>query len=194
MDDINGLSNPFGAFFRKKTIPSPHNGFASYQSIINASRKLGYKIEKDNLSNYLLGVVAQQINPNNAGVDTSGQFTKIDIPYRAPFNVEWILDPQLKIYKRSRGNIAEKDRTTGQQITAVNVVVLKTQSSFNHEQYINVKTTGRGVVQIYNNGNQTDGFWIKDPSSLKSELRFVDASGKDIDLVPGKTWIEIVTN
>ena len=51
-------------------------------------------------------------------------------------------------------------------------------------------TIGSGEAFIFQNGIVETATWKKD--SKKSQLRFVDSSGKDIELEAGQTWITAI--
>lgn len=50
-------------------------------------------------------------------------------------------------------------------------------------------TTGTGDVAIFQNGGVTTGHWSR--ADKDSELKFIDASGNDIQLNRGQTWITL---
>jgi hypothetical protein len=54
-----------------------------------------------------------------------------------------------------------------------------------------VRTTGTGNAKVYENGNEIDGTWKCDGSSLP---RFYDTSGNEIVFTAGNVWIEVVSN
>jgi hypothetical protein len=51
------------------------------------------------------------------------------------------------------------------------------------------ETVGRGKVTLYRDGVRIDGAWSRSTSS--APLRFTDASGRDIALKPGQTWVTL---
>lgn len=53
-------------------------------------------------------------------------------------------------------------------------------------------TKDGGDAFYYMNGRETRGTWKKDKSSLESKLFFLDASGKEIQFVPGQIWVEVM--
>ena len=74
------------------------------------------------------------------------------------------------------------------------MAVIKTTSKVINDLYISVGIPGEGTVKIYQNGIVTNGKWKKDPSQLTSKLYFYDNTGKEIPFVPGKIWVEIITD
>jgi len=50
---------------------------------------------------------------------------------------------------------------------------------------------GSGPVLIFQNGTVTTGTWAKTANS--AQTTFTDAAGAAIPLVPGQTWISVVS-
>ncbi len=50
-------------------------------------------------------------------------------------------------------------------------------------------TVGRGTVVIYRDGKKLNGTWSR--SDVAAPLRLTDASGRDIALKPGQTWVAL---
>ena len=48
-------------------------------------------------------------------------------------------------------------------------------------------TVGTGKVTIYRDGKKLTGTWKR--TSTSGDLTFTDASGQDIPLKPGRTWV-----
>jgi len=71
---------------------------------------------------------------------------------------------------------------------------MNTTASFLYDQYIDVNVTGSGPVKIYQDGMMIVGNWKKDPATLDSKLFFLDDQGKEIELAPGKIWVEVTTD
>jgi hypothetical protein len=57
------------------------------------------------------------------------------------------------------------------------------------EQYADYTTTGIGDATIFQNGGIIEARWSRD--NADAELKFVDASGSDIQLNRGQTWITL---
>ena len=186
MDNVDALKYEGIYFYRKNTIPRPHNGFTSISLLKQAASVLKYTPE-DKLEPYPHGKVDIKRNVSNIA-------DKIDIDYPGAFRVSWQYDPITKTYKRSRGGTPELDRTNNEQVQVSSVIQLKTKSTFLRDQYINVETQGTGTANIYQNGIVMNATWKKDPTAIDSKLYFLDATGKEITLTPGKIWIQITTD
>lgn len=184
MDNIDALKNPFDAFYRKSSLPKPHNGFTSMKRLIRTAEKLGYR-----LKNEFEGYPHSQI-PNKSQIPNSKRILKIDYPH--PYNVEYQYNPQTNSYLRWRGNKPELDRNDGFQIEAKNIVIMRAASRQIYGQYNDVDVEGSGQCQVYQNGQVINGTWQKNKADPASKLYFLDQAGQEIPFVPGQIWIEIV--
>jgi hypothetical protein len=87
------------------------------------------------------------------------------------------------------------DGDTGAVTKTDNVVVMKVHNHGDGNRDVNgvpsVKsdTVGQGSVTIYRDGKKVTGTWRRTGTSAL--LRFLDGSGKDIALKPGKTWVTL---
>ena len=72
----------------------------------------------------------------------------------------------------------------------VAMVVQEHKASDNYHE--DITTTGTGKVYIFQNGTAIEGSWSK--SSRDDQIKFYDAEGKEVALVPGQTFISAVPN
>ncbi len=177
-DNIDCLKLDGSTCIRKKNAPMPHNGFTTSSLILAKIKAFGYKMMDSSVS-----------YPHTEGLSIG----KISPPalYQDDNQVNWSYDSQANLYARSRGGKSEIDRTTGKQIKTSNVVVLHTTSEYVSILYNRVKTVGSGTLTAYQNGTSIRGTWKK--SSDQSKLMFLDSNNKEINFVPGSTWIQVVT-
>ena len=185
IDNVDALKYEGTTFYRKTTIPRPHNGFSTISRIFDRAIALGYDLNK-NFSGYLHSDAPPIRNLSNIA-------NTVTLNYPATYNAVWTYDAITNSYLRARGGGAEVDRNTGEQVRAQVVIVMHTASGNIRGQYISVNTTGQGTAEVYQNGIRIDGTWKKDPTQLNSKLFFYDASGKEIPFVSGTIWIEIAT-
>jgi len=186
IDNLDAIPNPGDAFIRKAGVKAPHNGFTSYDKLIKSSELLKY-----NLANNFSGYPHDSGKPKR---NLSNLSDTIDIDYASPYNVRWTFNQDTNIYLRTRGGKAEIDKSTNQQVSSSVVIVMKTNSTFDYDQYVNVRVTGEGEAQIYQNGVVINGKWKKDAATLGSKLFFYDEGNKEIKFLPGKIWVEITTS
>lgn len=183
LDNIDALKNPYGAYFRKQGIPSPHNGFTNWDRLAGAAQKLGYRLSTD-FSGYPHGEQPIANSQEPGGI--------LQIGYPRQFRVEWRYDAVQKKFLRFRGGTAEIDRNNHTQVAAGTVAVLRTSSRQIEGQYNTVKVTGEGALSIFRFGEEIKGKWQKADTPLSAPLRFIGENGIDIELAPGQLWIEFV--
>lgn len=110
------------------------------------------------------------------------------------FSVEWTYNKDSNNYSRDNGGEPHKDRNTGKQITAKNVVVLyMTERPANDGYEGNAHrlygTKGTGDAVIFQDGKEIEGSWRK--TDRESRL-VVTANGKEVKFNRGLIWFEIL--
>lgn len=183
VDNIDAMKYEGTVFYRKSSMPRPHNGFTNIDLLLDKATSLGYDLQ-DTFQGYLHAKEGVKRNLSNT-VDT------IDVNYPDQYAVQWRYDEKTNSYARSRGGLPEKDANSGDVVRAKMVVVMKTSSRVLNKDYISVSVVGEGEAVIYQNGVRTTGKWKKDPVQLSAKLYFYDGSGQEIKFVPGKIWVEI---
>lgn len=184
IDNINALYNPYNAYWQDWEKPMPHNGFTSFNRLLNAAEKLGYRLE-----NKFEGYPHDK-NPNNKIQITNGRLT---IGYPGKYKVFYEYNPKTNTYLRWRGGEREIDKNNGEQVEASVVVVMRAESRMiEPPEYNDVDIEGSGEATIFQNGDEIKGTWVKEGTYSKSKLLFLDNKGKEIKFTPGKIWIEIV--
>lgn len=179
-DDIDALKHS-GPFFRKSHIPRPHNGFTSYDKLVEKSKSLKYRLE-----NKFAGY------PHFDSESAVAKKGTLDVGFAGAYKVKYEYDPSTNSYKRFWNGIEDKDYSTGKNIMAKNVVVMKAASRQIEGQYNDVDIEGEGEVKVYRNGEEISGKWKKDKSKRDSKLFFLDSAGEEIKFVPGQIWVEII--
>ena len=111
---------------------------------------------------------------------------------RPEYEVTWKYNKENNSYLRENGGVVHKDLASDQQISAKNVVVMLTRERgpVDRNLHILYTTVGEGSALIFANGTVVEGTWEKD--SEEARTKFYDDSGKEIKLVGGATWIEVV--
>ncbi|MFA7301238.1 MAG: DUF3048 domain-containing protein [Candidatus Shapirobacteria bacterium] len=108
------------------------------------------------------------------------------------YSVSWTYDSIQKLYLRQNGGSVAIDFNTKEQINSKNIIIQWTKESRSIDSHVHnlyaVVGTGEGV--LLQNGTKTDITWSKPNRTAKTI--FKDKSGKEVNLVPGRTWIEIL--
>jgi len=109
------------------------------------------------------------------------------------YDVEWKYDSVSNSYKRFNGGVAHNDNEFDKpQLSAKNVVIMFAQEKgpVDTEKHMFYQVIGTGKAIVFQNGEAVQGTWSK-ASPLDREV-FYDSNGKEINMVRGATWVEIV--
>ena len=186
INNIDAMKYEGTTYYRKKGVLAPHDGFTNSDLLLEKAKSLSYDLQ-DQFVGY----------PHTDKIENkslSNLASTISIGYSEPFEVAWAYDPTANVYKRARHGTSEIDKSTDQQVSASVVILMKTKISFWRDQYMRVDVGGEGVAQIYEGGIVINGKWKKDPADLNSKLSFYDAQGNEVKFLPGKIWVEIVSD
>ena len=135
---------------------------------------------------------------NDAAVAARPASQDVTIGFSGPlYAVNWKYDPATNTYARSLAGTPHIDTDTGKQITAKTVIVQTVIASSYDEHYSGgiTKTvskfqdTGSGPATIIQNGTSIKATWKKNGTD---RTRYFDESGKEIALVRGTIWVEVV--
>ncbi len=183
-------------FFRDPNIVVPDNLFANTTKMWNVVTKKGLNTRPK---------PALSLVFSSSAPDGGTSANSLGIPYPR-FRVKWTYDGGTGRAQRDMGGAAHIDKSTGEQLTAANVVVLaapnvKTlilehgttmagqgQSCSNCS--IEIQLWGEGPAKVFRDGKVYEGKWVR-PGRL-DPFRIVDAAGKDIPLKPGNSWWQVV--
>ncbi|MBI2063748.1 MAG: DUF3048 domain-containing protein [Candidatus Yanofskybacteria bacterium] len=176
IDNIDGLKYDGTIYYRKSSIPMPHNAFTNFNLLGEISSKLDYKLSGSKV------IYPHESSSNKGEVEPELVFSK-------EFQVNWKYNKETDSYLRSRAGKLEIDKNTGKQVEAKNIVIMKTTWSPINKDYIRVKTVGSGGLLVYKNGKVVTGTWEK--SNDHAKLFFYDQNHKEIPFVPGSIWVEI---
>ena len=109
------------------------------------------------------------------------------------YDVEWKYDSATNSYKRFNGGSPHMDAEFDKpQLSAKNVVIMfaKETGPLDTEKHMLYQVIGTGKAVVFQNGIAITGTWSK-VSALDREV-FYDTNGKEVSMVRGTTWIEVV--
>jgi hypothetical protein len=126
------------------------------------------------------------------GFTSSTEATKVTVPLRDP--ATYTYDAGSKGYRRSQAGTQTVDPDGDVPIIARNVIVIHTdiwETSVVEDIFgsrgLDYRMTGGGKADIFRDGRRVDASWKRDaPLDMFS---FYDASGEQIKLEPGQSWI-----
>ncbi|MGI5841333.1 MAG: DUF3048 domain-containing protein [Patescibacteria group bacterium] len=108
------------------------------------------------------------------------------------YAVEWQYDSLNNAYLRYNGGSEAKDFNLDETITAKNIVVqyVKETRSVDEHKHNLYGVIGSGSGIMFQNGEKIDITWSK--INRTARTIFKDKAGKEINFVPGITWVEIL--
>jgi hypothetical protein len=185
VSDIDAMSSS-GPFFRKSTVPAPHNGFASLPKALDVAKSRGYALES-NLEGYKF--------LNSKAIETAKSTAKngkLYVGFGGVFATSWEYNKDDNTYTRYWANKKDSDAgNNNTEIKAKNIVVMRASSRQIEGQYNEMAIYGKGEGIIYHNGQEKNITWKKD--GFKGTLRFYEEeNGQEILLVPGQTFIQVI--
>lgn len=184
-DDMDQFFNP-GPYFRSKSRPAPHNLYMSVPKLRAAAiSKRGYKATE----------VVQGPAFVHASTDGTPTVRTITVPFSTSNRVTWRYDKATKTYKRSVNGSRSRDKVSGAQYSARNVVVLWTtvrRYTPSHDpQELEIELTGSGRASVFRDGQRFDGTWAAG-AATPPVLRTSDGGAVGLD--EGNTWFQVIGN
>jgi hypothetical protein len=133
----------------------------------------------------------------DAPVSSRPSSQKIHVDYWAnqpSFSVDWTYDPATNTYLRVNGGQVHKDRNTGKQITAKNIVEVymterRANDGYEGNLHLLYGTKGTGKAVIYMDGKQITGKWSK---ASRTDRMIITANGSEVKFNPGTIWFHIL--
>ena len=186
--DLDQFSVGEKAYWRE-----PESGKAIEHTMFTSTDKL-YQVAKENKWPQKGDFITLKFRePIEKAMRTAGQ--KITIPFSsAAYEVIWQYDLASNTYLRSMGGEPHRDRISGGQLAASNIIIQQMERweapTMINEPGWGMKTVGEGVAKVFVEGKEIDGTWEKTERTARTI--FYDDQGKEISFVPGQFWIEIV--
>lgn len=122
--------------------------------------------------------------------DISVMEVDIRLPSRT-YSSGFVYNKDTKTYSRFVGQSKYVDGGTGKQLEVSNVIIQRTEYQV-ADGYMAPNLIGQGNADIFIEGKYIEGYWVH--NSADSHTRYYDDNGNPIELMPGKTFISIVTN
>lgn len=190
LKNLVDLPHTSGYFYREPApgVATEHTLFSDGESLINFAKAKGASLKGDFKSPLFVKTpVKTEDRPST---------NSLTINFSTPsYLVKWTYNPTKNLYERELAQAKHIDRLTKKQLTTQNVVILTVNRSFNSNTNGGkgewfMTTEGEGTAKIYSEGKLTTGKWVK--ASKESMLILRDSSGKEIPLLPGQTWFEVI--
>lgn len=163
---------------------APHNVYTSMDRIDTLGTSLGFTS-----SNFTAFARKDDSKPTTESPATA-KTINFNIS-SANYNTSYTYDEASNSYLRNMAGQPHKDQDSGKQITPKVVVALVMAYGIHpdrvHSAYDNV---GSGKALIFQDGKMIEANWSKSSDTASVEIK--DATGKDIELNRGQTWITAI--
>ena len=187
MYDIDAMAGSGPAFHRDKTRKAPHNAVTSSTSVRKRAVKEGAP------ATMVAGLGVRPFADDLPAVQRPAKGS-IKIPYNRGAT-SYTYDKASNRYLRSVAGNAQVDASDGKRVTARNVVVLfmrltidrKTEPGHGRPVFDHV---GSGKALVFRDGHVIKATWKK--PSAHTLTRFYDEADKEIPLVRGRIFIQVV--
>lgn len=187
--DVDGLYS--GAFYRYNDTGKsiPNNMYTSIEKIRNTAKRLGYR-EKGNYKGYDFNLENTKLSEKHQDSETA-EYVKIE--YNSENTTEYIYDEISNYYIRKKDGKLQIDENNDETIIANNILIIKVEKEvLDNEGRLRLETIGEGNGQYITSGEMINIIWKK--AGERDKTNFYDENNNDINLNPGKTWIQIVSD
>ncbi|MEG2711552.1 MAG: DUF3048 domain-containing protein [Clostridia bacterium] len=185
INNVNGIYDTY--YFRQGA--GYNNAYASMEKIKQFAADKKYSLTSVSKPLYKYSEVPYYLESQ----DTI-YISEIKMKYSNMHSVSYKYDPDRKVFLRSMRNTPHKDKTTGEQIYAKNVVMLYVNHSdlndYAGSARQEVDNIGSGTGFYATNGRYIPVTWSKTSKKAKTEIK--DLAGNDIILNDGLTFMQIV--
>lgn len=183
MRDIDALLE-YKWFWRQAGKAAPHDLFTKTDNVYEAIKSGHSWTEEPTYA------VWNFVDDEN--IEATETATEVNIAFGGAYDVKYIYNVDGQYYERWDGGVVHTDANTGKALTARNIIIQKVPpgEEIEGKGRINFSVTGEGEVYIFRLGKLTKGTWKK--NDRLSRTQFFDATGEEIPLARGTTWVEIV--
>lgn len=199
--DLNQFSIGFPVFWRDyqrlgHPVATEHTMYSTTAKLWEVGAKRGY-VATDSAGirwdkNFVSWKFKDDPEPSGAG-----QVREITVNFwesQTGYQVVWSYDQETNSYKRRNGE-NHIDLNNREQLGAKVIIVQFQRESNANDGYpgnihLLYATSGSGRALIFQDGQATEGKWIK--SSRIARSKYVDSSNKEIAFLRGQIWIQTV--
>ena len=200
-NDLNQFSIGFPTYWRDyerlgHTVATEHTMYSTTDKLwaIGKQRKLT-NVDKDGNS-WDQDFVEYQFKDESASPKTATQTISFNFweGYN-DYSVKWDYDAASNKYLRTNGGQPHKDKDTGKQIGAKNLVILfmterRANDGYEGNLHMLYGTKGTGKAMVFMDGKETQATWSK--KDRTSRLTLKDSQGQQVKFNRGLIWFEVL--
>jgi len=183
--DIDATSRGNDVFWRKNHKKIPHNMYSSFDALKQAAEKSNFRTEPQ--------FAGFKFNSSLEAMHAGEIAQEIHIKYSKGYEPSYIYDDENKVYNRYYNGAEHKDETSKEILTATNIIIQQVNAKIIDDKLrLDMDTIGSGSGKYITTGKVIDITWKK--GSYEGATKYYDKVGQEINLNPGKTWIQVVRN
>ena len=185
--DADALAGSGAAYKRDSSRKAPHNAYTTTDTFRSVAERRG-------APKTIVSGLGSRLFADDLPADQRPSSGSVTVPYNRGAST-YTYDHKTNSYLRSVAGKAHTDPLDGKRVTARNVVVLFMRQSVDPESEPGYRRPvldqiGSGRAIVFRDGKVVEGKWVK--TSVGDLTRFYDASGKEISLVRGRIFIQVV--
>ncbi len=176
-----GVSYPY---WRASDRSAPHNLMLDTKKAYAEAKKRKMKTTAE----------LEALSFQRRGMELTPTAARVDIPFSQANRVRWEYDAEKDSYLRWNNGNVHRDRASGKQVRATNVVIIWAKYTVAGRDKIqsvtyDIDLGGKGRATILRNGGRIDVTWVADRTAPP---RFRDAAGNPVKLASGTTWFQVI--
>lgn len=186
IDNLNGITNASGAYWRDNNLYAPHNVFTKISNLKDSAKDKGYDLESNHglLLNY--SIKNLDLNEEENAVIAN----QVTIPFSYYHTTTYAYNAEEKVYYRSINEEPHSDYVTKEQYHVKNIIIAKIENySFDSYGRQDLENIGSGDGYFVTNGHAIPIKWSKESRSSKTVYTKLD--GTELKVNDGNTAIEI---
>jgi len=179
--DINEFY--FGnSFWRDRERDAPHNVYTSSTNWQEIIEKREYQNEED--------WQGWKFDENLSATNTE-KIKQINIAYSNYYEVSWRFNEFTNRFDYLHGGELYED-VNENNLSVENVLIQFVQTEIlDNYGRLDIKTVSSGDARVLRGGEMIRGTWEKEDKN--SRTRFFDSEENEVSLIPGKTWVQVVS-
>lgn len=174
-----GENSKYGIYWRAKGKAAPHN---VYSNLTKVSALMTNPVTP--VPHFLFDANASLDGDSATNLEIKYTTSSVDTVYK--------YDEATAKYNRFITGKPMIDENNKQQVAVTNVIIQYAKLTFLNtaKDHIDMEQIGSGKADIMFGGKHIQGSWKK--ASENDITKYYDASGAEIKLLPGNTWVELV--